>query len=154
MRLGLLAATGSAGLLLAALGFQYLGDLPPCKLCIWQRWPHVVAVVAGLGLLAFAWRPLMLAGAFAAATSAGIALYHVGVEQKWWQGPQTCSAPALGDLSADDLLGDILNAPVTQCGDILWNFAGISMAGWNGLISLALAALWLVAFTGKSAHAR
>ena len=93
--LALLAAAGSAGLLLGALAFQYLGGLAPCVLCIWQRWPHVVALVfAGLYL----WRghgALAALAGLAALTSAGIGMFHVGVEQGWWDGLAQCSVNTL-----------------------------------------------------------
>lgn len=90
-----LAAGGSAALLIAALGFQYLGGLPPCKLCYWQRYPHVAAIVLGLIAIGIKSRAVALVGAIAALTTAGLGLYHTGVERGWWEGPTTCtSAPS------------------------------------------------------------
>jgi disulfide bond formation protein DsbB len=97
-RRGVGAAAGSAALLLAALGFQYIGGLAPCPLCIWQRWPHGVAVALGLLLLAWPARGLALLGALAALTTSGIGVYHAGIEAGWWPGPATCTAPTPGDL--------------------------------------------------------
>ena len=148
--LGLLAAGGSAALLLGALAFQYLGGLPPCKLCMWQRYPHVgaigigaVAWLTGLGVLA-------LAGAAAALTTAGVGVYHAGVEWRWWEGPNTCTATGdIGGMEASELLDQILAAPVVRCEEVLWEFLGLSMAGWNAVISLALAGLWLLAWRAR-----
>lgn len=141
--LALLAAAGSAGLLLGALAFQHLGGLAPCVLCIWQRWPHVVALVfAGLYL----WRGgpfwAALAG-FAALSSAGIGVFHVGVEQGWWEGLAQCSVNTLAGVSADDLLNTDINvgAPAA-CDKVAWSLFGISMPGWNVLASTAIAGLW------------
>ena len=92
----LLAAGGSAALMLAALGFQYLGGLPPCKLCYWQRYPHVAAVVIGALALAIKSRIMPLLGAGAALATSGVGLYHSGVEQGWWKGPSTCTS---GDIT-------------------------------------------------------
>ncbi|MEL6233446.1 MAG: disulfide bond formation protein B [Pseudomonadota bacterium] len=145
----MLAGLGSAALLLAALGFQYLGGLAPCAMCIWQRWPHAVALgAAALGLSVM---PRLAAGLGAAAmlTGAGLALYHVGVEQRWWEGPATCSAGDISGLSAEALMAQIMTAPIVRCDEIAWELAGISMAGWNGLASLALAAVWLISLTGS-----
>ena len=63
-RLGLIAALGSLGMMIAALGFQYIGELPPCKMCYWQRYPHIAAIGIGVLFLFFAYRGLLLLGAF------------------------------------------------------------------------------------------
>ena len=141
-----LAAGGSAALLLGAYAFQHLGGLPPCKLCIWQRYPHVLAIVIALVALRLPNRLLAALGALAALTTAGIGLFHVGVEQGWWEGPTSCSAGPVGGLSADALLDQIMTAPLVRCDEIAWDMLGISMAGWNALFSLGLVALWLMAF--------
>ncbi len=146
----LLATTGSAALLLGAWAFQYIGGLAPCKMCIWQRYPHGVAVI--LGVLAFAFpgiRPLPLLGALAAAITAGIGLFHAGVEQGWWEGPSTCTSGPIGGLSAEELLDQIMSAPLVRCDDIPWEMLGISMAGWNGLLSSALALIWIAAWRAR-----
>lgn len=143
----LLATTGSAAVLLAAWGFQYLGGLAPCKMCIWQRYPHGIAVV--LGALAFLFpgiRPLPLLGALAAATTAGIGVFHAGVEQGWWEGPSTCTSGDIGGLSQQDLFDQIMNAPLVRCDEIPWEMFGLSMAGWNAVLSFGLALIWLAAW--------
>jgi disulfide bond formation protein DsbB len=139
-------ALGSLSLLLGALAFQYLGGLAPCHLCLLQRWPHAVAV--GLGVMILAWprRGLALLAALAVLAGAGIAIYHVGVEQAWWQGPTSCTAPEPATQSAGELLDQILATPVVLCDQVAWSLWGISMAGWNAIASLGLAALWLRAF--------
>ncbi|MCE8523838.1 disulfide bond formation protein B [Ruegeria pomeroyi] len=149
-RLVLLAAGGSAALLLAAWGFQYLGGMAPCKLCIWQRYPHGAAVLIGAVTLATGWRILPWAGALAALTTAGIGLYHAGVEQGWWEGPTTCTSGPIGGLSAEQLMAQIMEAPLVRCDEIPWDLFGISMAGWNGLVSLGLALVWLLAATRRA----
>lgn len=143
--LALTAAAGSLALLLGAFAFQYLGGLAPCKLCIWQRYPHVVAVLLG-ALVLFVPAPALIAlGALAALTTAGVGAYHVGVEQGWWQGPTSCSATGTGGLDTDALFDQIMAAPLVRCDDIAWEFAGLSMAGWNMVLSLGFAALWIAA---------
>lgn len=145
-RLILLAAAGSAALLLGALAFQYLGGLAPCKLCIWQRWPHGLAIAAGgLALLA-APRLFATLGAAAASVGAGIALYHTGIERHWWAGPESCTGSGgLGGLSGTDLLSMEGPLGVVLCDEVAWEMWGLSMASWNGLLSLGLVALWLLA---------
>ncbi|NIZ12683.1 disulfide bond formation protein B [Phaeobacter sp. HF9A] len=141
----LLAAAGSAALLLGAFGFQYIGDMAPCKMCLWQRYPHGVAI--GIGVLALlipgAFLPYL--GALAALTSAGIGAFHAGVEQGWWPGPTTCTSGPISGLSADELMNQIMNAPLVRWDEIAWQMFGLSMAGWNAVISLALAAIWFAA---------
>ncbi|SDC10236.1 disulfide bond formation protein B [Ruegeria marina] len=146
----LLAAGGSAALLLGAWAFQYIGGLAPCKMCIWQRYPHGAAVLIGALALATGWRLLPWAGALAALTTSGVGFFHAGVEQGWWEGPTTCTSGPIGGLSAEQLMEQIMNAPLVRCDEIPWQMLGISMAGWNGLISLALALLWLLAATRRS----
>jgi disulfide bond formation protein DsbB len=140
-----LAAGGSLAMLLAAFAFQHLGDLPPCKMCIWQRWPHGLAVVAGVLALAVAARPFAVLGMLAALTTAVIGFYHAGVEQGFWEGPATCTSGPVGGLSTEDLMEQIMTAPLVRCDEIPWDLFGISMAGWNGLVSLVLAGLWALA---------
>lgn len=133
-------------LLLGALGFQYLGRLPPCELCLWQRWPHVGAVVVGFGgplliraglLDLGAARGVAALAALLIAISGAVGVYHAGVEWHWWQGPQSCTGSAFhyagGALD--------LNAPVVLCDIAAWRLFGISMAGYNALISFAVAGI-------------
>ncbi len=146
-----LAASGSAALLLGALAFQFLGGLAPCKLCIWQRWPHGVAVAVGALVLLIGWRPLILAGALATLTTSAFGLYHAGVEQGWWQGPNTCTSGPIGGLSPDELMDQIMAAPLVRCDEIAWQLAGISMAGWNAIVSAGLVLLWVAAWRAAQA---
>ena len=143
------AAAGSAALMLGALAFQYIGGLAPCKLCIWQRYPHVIAIVLGGLALATANAKLrivlILAGAVSAATTAAVGYYHAGVEKGIFEGPTTCTSGSIASISADDLLNQIMAAPLIRCDDIAWQLAGISMAGWNAIIATVLCGLWLMA---------
>lgn len=143
-----LAALGSAAMLLAAFGFEHLGELPPCKMCYWQRYPHGAA--AGIGLLALllpmAAAPYLSAlGALAALSTAGIGVFHAGVERGLWEGPSTCTSQPIDGLSADELMTQILAAPVVRCDEIPWELFGLSMAGWNAVVSFGLFALWFAA---------
>lgn len=141
----ILAASGSAALMIAALAFQHIGGLPPCKLCIWQRWPHVIAI--GLGVIG--WfvpnRVLALAGAMAAAATAAVGLYHTGVERGFWEGPASCSSAGTSGVSAQELLARIQSAPLVRCDEVPWELFGLSMASWNAVIALFLMAVWLKA---------
>ncbi len=149
-RLILIAAAGSAAMLLGAWGFQYLGGLAPCKMCIWQRYPHGIAVVLGVAAFVFPGiRPLPLFGALAAAATAGIGVFHAGVEQGWWEGPSTCTSGDIGGLTPEELLNQIMSAPLVRCDEIPWEMFGISMAEWNALISAGLVLIWLAAWRSR-----
>ena len=141
----LLAGLGSAAMLLAALAFQYIGGLAPCALCILQRWPHLVAVALMALWLATRWRVLPWLGALAALTTAAIGVFHLGVEQGWWEYISACTQGSLAGESAASLLpgSGAAVAPPVRCDRIAWEFLGLSMAACNALASLGLAALWL-----------
>ena len=145
----LIALVVPAALLGGALGFQYIGGLYPCEMCWWQRYPHGAAIVLAALALAAGARParrwLVAAAGLAVAVSGAIGVYHAGVEQKWWQGITACSAkPIVG--SPDEMLRQILATPIVRCDAIPWSWLGISMAGWNAIISLAAAGAiaWLI----------
>jgi disulfide bond formation protein DsbB len=136
----LLALAVPAALLGGALGSQYIGGLHPCEMCYWQRWPHAAAMVlAGAAFLfpAASPRARMFAAlaALAIAVSGAIGVYHAGVELGWWQGLTRCTAG--GAMSLDQLM----KVPLVRCDQVQWSLLGISMAGWNAIVSLGSAAL-------------
>ena len=150
-RLIILAMAGSLAMLAGAFAFQYIGGLAPCHLCLLQRWPHAAAVGIGLLALAVPGRLLPLAGAAAALTTAGIGLYHTGVERLWWAGPTSCSAGSIAGIDVKDLLDPtIVVAPVVRCDEVAWQMLGLSMASWNGVVSLGLMLIWLLAARSRS----
>jgi len=132
-------------LLIGVWIFQANG-YPPCKLCIYQRWPHGIAVTIGLVALFVPLAVLPLLGALAALVTAGIGVYHTGVERNWWEGPTTCTSGDISGISPDQLMNRILDAPLIRCDEVSWQFLTLSMASWNALISLALAGIWLWAW--------
>jgi disulfide bond formation protein DsbB len=145
------AGAASAIALTAALGSQYLGGLAPCKLCIWQRIPHGVVIVIGLGALLWFRGPrerlaLTWLAFLVLAAGTGIAMYHTGVEQGWIAGPSSCTG--LGSLNSattiDELRAQLLAAPVVRCDEIPWSLFGVSIAGFNALASLTLTAFCAV----------
>ena len=152
----LLAAGGSLALLVGAFIFQALG-YAPCKLCLWQRWPHAAAIAAG-GLVLVLGPVLLLgiAGALAALTTAGIGVYHTGVERDFWEGPTSCSGSGngLAGLSGTDLLSTEAPNDIVMCDEVAWAFAGLSMASWNTIFSLVLAGIWAKAILNKTAPLR
>jgi disulfide bond formation protein DsbB len=135
-------------LLGGALGSQYLGGLHPCEMCYWQRWPHAAAILfAALAFTAPAdssrSRTLVLLAAAAIAISGAIGVYHAGVEAKIFEGITTCTALPAGGSTAD-MLKQITHAPLVRCDQVQFRFFGISMAGWNAILSLGGAALMLL----------
>lgn len=141
----LMAAGGSALLLGGAYVFQLLG-YAPCKMCLWQRWPHAAAIVIGVLVMIIGWRALAWLGAAAAAVTSGIGVYHTGVERDWWEGPTSCTGNGggLGGMDGTDLLS--FDAPILiLCDQVSWQFATLSMASWNALFSAALVVLWIMA---------
>jgi disulfide bond formation protein DsbB len=145
----LLAGAGSAAMLAGAFAFQYIGGLAPCAMCLWQRWPHAVAVVIGLLALLLPARALAWLGALAALTTAGLGVFHTGVERGWWEGPSTCTSGSVAGVSPEQLLNQILAAPVVRCDEVAWEMLGLSMASWNAVASLALALIWVAAATRR-----
>jgi disulfide bond formation protein DsbB len=147
LRIGPIIAVASLGILAAVLVMQYGFGYRPCELCHWQRYPFIAT--AALGGIAW-WlggRMPRVSGALiglAGATflvGAGIAAFHVGVEQKWWAGLETCGSTTGPATSIEDLRRQLLGAPIVRCDEVAWSLFGVSLAGYNVLVSLALAAL-------------
>ena len=139
-----LAVLVPAVALAAAFGSQYLGGLTPCEMCWWQRWAHMAALGLALIALVVPGRALVWLAALAIAVSGGIGFYHAGVELHYFPGITQCTSTITSGMSSDDILKQIMNAPLVRCDDIQWSFLGISMAGWNAILSLgsALLILW------------
>ena len=140
----LLALLLPAALLAGAFGSQYFGGLYPCEMCWWQRDAHFAALVpAALAFTAPAAtrrsQMLTLLAALAIAVSGAIGVYHAGVELKIFQGFTTCTAMTSA-ATTDELFRQIANAPLIRCDQVQWSFLGMSMAGWNAILSLGGAA--------------
>ena len=137
-----IAFIGSLSLLLGAYAFEFLGNLKPCKMCLWQRWPHIGAILIGSLIFYTKSRLLMRMVGMILLIGALIAFYHVGVEFNWWEGPSTCTSGSINNLSSAELMNKILQAPIIRCDEVQWSFAGLSMAAWNGIFSLVLSFCW------------
>ncbi len=134
----------SAGVLAAALFFQFVLGYQPCILCLWQRVPYGAVMAFSVVTLLFRqWKglgdALLVASGFALLAGAGIAAYHVGVEQHWWAGTSACGATGGAPQTLEQLRAQVMAAPVTRCDEVAWSLFGVSMAGYNVVISLALA---------------
>jgi disulfide bond formation protein DsbB len=140
---------GGAAVILGFLFFQFVMGLPPCPLCLEQRYSYYfgvpLAAMLVLGANYGASRKVLMLGfaalALAMLWTAAIGVYHAGVEWKFWQGPTDCSGP-LNDLSGPGgLLKQLQSISVVRCDEAAWRLFGISLPGWNVLVSLVLAAL-------------
>ncbi len=152
----LAAATATVG---AALFFQHVVGLLPCKLCLIQRQPYYAAIPVALGLVLLPldqrWRRaglLLLALTFL--VSAGLGAYHAGVEWGFWLGPNDCGGAAPSAAAGvEDFLKRLETTRVVSCTEAAWRFLGLSMAGWNAVISLGLAG-FAAAAAGTGLQAR
>lgn len=145
----LLASLAALG---TALASQYWGGLTPCELCIAQRWPYVASAIVGLAAMFVSdprqRRLLITLAGLIFLVDAGIALYHTGFEQAWWDGPSACKAEAGGALTMEQLRASLLKAPVVACNQPQWTFHGLSMAAFNFAAALVFAAVtFQAAFT-------
>jgi disulfide bond formation protein DsbB len=155
----LAVALGGAATILGAWFFEYGLGLAPCPLCLQQRIPYYVAIPLALVLAVAAQRGaprgLVMGGlgviALAMLINAGLGVYHAGIEWKWWAGPQDCSGP-LARLGQRSLLDELQNINIVRCDEAPWRFLGLSLAGYNVVISgaLAAAALWGIAAVRRS----
>jgi disulfide bond formation protein DsbB len=143
-----LIAAVSAAALAGAWFFQLVIGLSPCPLCLDQRVPYYVAVPVALGVASLAKnRTLARFGfvllALILAIACGLAIYHAGVEWKFWQGPADCSG-AVVSLGGGNILDQMNNTRVVRCDEAAWTLFGVSLAGYNALIAgaLTLFALW------------
>jgi disulfide bond formation protein DsbB len=145
----LLAGSVSLVLILGALVFQYAWAYAPCEICMWQRWPHAASAVLGLGggaLLAFGVFPARAAPTFAwlvivaLAAAGALGVYHAGIEYGWWEGPAACTGP--GFVPGSGIAFEPFH--FVRCDEAAWTFLGVSLAGYNAIISFAIAAACLV----------
>ena len=149
-RIALFEGAVALALISGALFFQYALNYPPCEMCHWQRWPHIAGAVIGLGgaiLISQGILPARTAfivaalATLAVAISGGLGVFHAGVEYKWWPGPTACTTGFVFDGHLD------INAPVPHCDNPAWTLFGISLAGYNALVSLGAAAIGAVLLT-------
>ena len=155
----LAVALTAAATIAGAWFFQLVLGIVPCPLCLEQRYAYYLAIPLGL-LIALAARggaprPLLLAGlailVLASLANAGLGTYHAGVEWGLWKGPTDCSGPVVNLGSATDLLSRLDTVKVVRCDEVQWRFLGLSLAGYNLLISLLMAAIaaWGFVATAK-----
>jgi disulfide bond formation protein DsbB len=144
-------AIAAVGMLTIAgfLYFQFVLGYPPCPLCLEQRIAYYVAVPLAalilLGLSVGSSRKVLILAMAAIAVAmlynAGLGVYHSGVEWHWWPGPQDCSGATPNFSAGGSLLEQINKTRVVRCDEAAWRFLGLSLAGYNVLVSLAIAAI-------------
>jgi len=144
-----LVTAGAIGALAVAFIAQYGFGLEPCTVCYWQRAPY--AMTGLLGLLALMpavgareRRVVLFHLVLLLGLDAGLAMYHVGVEQHWWPGPGFCTG-GVGSISINDLSAALTKAAHPSCDAPAFTFAGVSIAGFNFIAAATLTALALVA---------
>jgi disulfide bond formation protein DsbB len=139
----------AAATILGAWYFQYVLKLPPCPLCLEERLPYDIVIplslVMVIAALARAPRAILAAGfvviIVAVLSGAALGAYHAGVEWHFWPGPTDCSGPITDLSGGGSLLNELQSIHVVRCDEAAWRFLGISLAGYNVLISLALAVI-------------
>ncbi|MBL4603636.1 MAG: disulfide bond formation protein B [Emcibacteraceae bacterium] len=141
-----IALLASLAMLGGAYGFEYIGGLYPCDLCWPQRYAHMAVILFASFALYLRksrnakWLRFKLLTFFSYIVSVAYSGYHAGVEQKWWDGPDSCTIRTdTGETSAADFFKQLQDVPINRCDEIPWEMFGISMAGYNFLISLTLA---------------
>lgn len=141
------AAALSFATLAGAYYFEYVIGLAPCALCWWQRYAHFGFLAVCVPLAARVQRLTLILPGGLALISAGIAAFHSGVEREWWPGLASCSAISedLGKLDGASMIAVEAAPAIVRCDEIPWTFMNLSMANYNVLISLAMAALVLAA---------
>ena len=140
----------SSAALLTALGYQYIGGLVPCELCLMQRYAYYAAIPVLFAAIALAsagkrgWAAaLFFLVSLAFLANAGLGTYHAGAEWKYWPGPATCTGEQAISTSAGSLLKEIEGVRVVRCDEASWRLFGLSFAGWNVVASLLLMLLTL-----------
>lgn len=138
----------------AALISQYVFGLRPCELCLYQRIPFAIMIFAGLigSIFCKLARPSLYLSALAMMINTGIAIFHSGVERKWWAGLTGCTSPDMSG-SIEEVMARIAATAVTRCDEISWSMFGLSMANYNVALCATLAALIIYYLLTKRAKA-
>ena len=144
--------------LLGVWFFQFVLKLPPCPLCLEQRVPYYVVIplslLVAIAALLRAPRSFVAAGfavlVVAMLVSVALGAYHAGVEWRFWAGPTDCSGPVTDFTTKGPLLDQLQSIRVVRCDEAAWRFLGVSLAGYNVLVSLALAAVAAFGFTARN----
>lgn len=149
-----IALLAAAAALAVAFTSQYVFDLWPCVLCLYQRWPYAAIIVLALAGITLRKRygvaPFLLLAALAFLATAGIGGYHVGVEQGWWEGTAECVGDTAPVSNINDLKAKIMSTPLVRCDEVAWSLFGISMAGYNVIFAIVMAVFCFVTALSSS----
>ncbi len=157
-QLGAAALMLSIAVILGALAFEHIGGLIPCPLCLQQRYAYyagiplifgaLILVSAGNGRAAGV---IFFLVALVFAANAALGAYHAGVEWDYWPGPQSCAGTQDLATSTDDLVSKLGETTIVRCDEVAWSFLGLSLAGWNVVVSLLVFLMMLrAAFTAHN----
>ena len=135
---------------------QYEYGILPCKICIWQRWPHIFNIFIALIIIYTSSIPnyIMVLGLINMFLAFILALYHYGLEQNLWDNVFSCSGEIkFNDLSTEEILKNLNNTPIKTCEIEAWNFLNLSLTGWNLILTLFLSLIWfLLIYYQKRSH--
>jgi len=142
----LVVALGAFATIAGAWWFELVAGLEPCPLCLEQRLPYYVGIPVAVAAFALArsgrsWPAGILLAVFALlmAYGTGLGIYHSGIEWQWWAGPAACSGGGEIPSDAASLLGSLSEGSIPSCDEAPWRLFGLSLAGYNVLLSAALA---------------
>jgi disulfide bond formation protein DsbB len=137
---------------IAIIGFvlfaQHVQHYAPCELCLRERLPWYFIIGLSMIGLVFPSRWLLVLIGLTLLVSGGLGLHHAGVEQHWWPGPAECTSGSSGARTVAELKAMLMQEKVVQCDEIAWKFLGLSMAAYNGLVSL-IAGVTVLIFAGR-----
>ena len=135
---------------------QYEYGILPCKICIWQRWPHIFNIFIALIIISSSSIPnyIMVLGLINMFLAFILALYHYGLEQNLWDNVFSCSGEIkFNGLSTEEILKNLNNTPIKTCEIEAWNFLNLSLTGWNLILTLFLSLIWfLLIYYQKRSH--
>ena len=135
---------------------QYEYGILPCKICIWQRWPHIFNIFIALIIISSSSIPnyIMVLGLINMFLAFILALYHYGLEQNLWNNVFTCNGKInFNNLSTEEILKNLNNTPIKNCEIEAWNFLNLSLTGWNMILTLFMFLIWfLLIYYQKRSH--
>ena len=126
---------------------QYEYGILPCKICIWQRWPHIFNIFIALIIISSSSIPnyIMVLGSINMFLAFILALYHYGLEQNLWDNVFSCNGEIkFNDLSTEEILKNLNNTPIKTCEIEAWNFLNLSLTGWNMILTIFISLIWLL----------
>ena len=128
---------------------QYEYGILPCKICIWQRWPHIFNIILVLIILSSSLKTnfVFVFGLINMFLAFILALYHYGLEQNLWDNVFSCTGKIeFNELSTEEILKNLNNTPIKNCEIEAWNFLNLSLTGWNLILTFFMLLIWFLLF--------